>query len=63
LLGVRTKEEKMATSPIIKRLATGYLCIGFAISFYQNTFGELTHGPVSSKEIFHFFSGGLSFLR
>jgi hypothetical protein len=32
----------MIKSLAIKRSAIGYLCIGFAISFYQNLFGELT---------------------
>jgi len=33
---------KMAKSNLIIQLAVCYLCIGFAISLYQNIFGELT---------------------
>jgi len=32
----------MPKAPLIKRLAVGYFCTGFAISLYQNSFGELT---------------------
>jgi predicted membrane protein len=32
----------MVKSLTIKQLAAGYLSIGFAISIYQNLFGELT---------------------
>ncbi len=37
-----TKGVFFAETLTIKRLAIGYLCIGFAISLYQNIFGALT---------------------
>jgi hypothetical protein len=32
----------MIKSPQFKHLAAGYLCLGCALSLYQNLFGELT---------------------
>jgi hypothetical protein len=35
-------EDNMVKLLAIRKLAVGYLCIGFSISAFQNVFGELT---------------------
>lgn len=55
----------MAKSLTIKRLAIGYLRIGFAISLFQNIFGDngICMDPLHLKGTFCFFLSGFSFLH